>query len=89
MAVLNNGFYCCHIYLRGSGTALVPKRFGQAEAVTSLNGFHIAIFWHFCIQLNVPNIIASLNSFYIPSIVMYGNFKMNTGEMLWISNTKC
>ena len=35
MGVLYNGFYCRAIYLYGSGTALIPKRFGDIEAITS------------------------------------------------------
>ena len=88
MGVLYNGLYCRAIYLYGSGTALIPKRFGHMEAVTSLNGFHTAIFLHLCIQLNVPKFIATLKSIHKVSIVRYANFKKSSGTMLWISNIK-
>ena len=66
---------------------MTPKRFGQVEAITSLSGFHTARYLHLCVKLNVPNIIAILYIVYITFVSQYGNLKMSTGKMLWISNT--
>ena len=66
---------------------MTPKRFGQVEAIASLSGFHTARYLHLCMKLNGPNIIATLYIVHITFVSQYGNLKMSTGKMLWISNT--